>query len=67
LAAAGSDTVQFNTAGGGCSTAGQGYGGGVYLQSGATASLDGTTVARTIHNHADIDPDIDGTYTLQSC
>jgi hypothetical protein len=62
------DTVQFNAAvGGSGSTDGQGYGGGLYLQSGATAYLDASTVASIIDNIADIDPNLDGSYVLQSC
>ena len=54
-------------AGGSGSTAGQGHGGGMYIQSGATAYLDAFTVANTIDNTADSDPNIDGTYILRSC
>jgi hypothetical protein len=63
-----SDTVEFNSAGGGSgSIAGQGSGGGLYIESGATAYLDAFTVANTKDNMADIDANIDGTYILQSC
>ena len=62
------DTVESNAAAGGSgSTAGQGHGGGMYIQSGATAYLDAFTVANAIDNTADSDPNIDGTYILQSC
>jgi hypothetical protein len=60
--------VEFNTAAGGHGTTpGQGYGGGLFIQSGASVFLDDFTVAHTDHNFADIDPDIDGTYVVQSC
>jgi hypothetical protein len=62
------DTVQSNSAAGGSgSTDGRGYGGGLSIQSGATAYLDASTVASIIDNSADIDPNIDGTYVLQPC
>jgi hypothetical protein len=60
--------VQFNaSAGGSGSTPGQGFGGGLYLQSGATVSLDAFTVADTTDNTADVDPNIDGSYVLRPC
>jgi hypothetical protein len=63
-----SDTVQSNAASSGSGTTnGQGFGGGLYIQSGATAYLDAYTVAHTTSNTADIDPNIDGAYILQSC
>jgi hypothetical protein len=45
-------------------TAGLGVGGGVYIDTGATVYLDPFTVKNTKYNHADIDPNIDGTYIL---
>jgi len=39
-----------------------GYGGGIYIASAASVSLDSFTVAHTINNTARIDPNIDGTY-----
>jgi len=60
--------VEFNAAGGGAgSTPGEGYGGGLYIQSGATVYLDVFTVANTLNNTADVDPNIDGSYILRSC
>ena len=62
-----SDTVEFTTAGGSGNTDGEGYGGGIYIQAGASVYLDAFTVVHTIDNTADNDPNIDGTYVLQSC
>ena len=48
-------TVQSNTAA---------YGGGIYIASLATVSIDPFTVAHVINNTAATDPNIDGTYIL---
>jgi hypothetical protein len=62
------DTVEFNSAagGGGGSPSGQGYGGGIYGPK-AKLSLDSFSVNNTSNNTANVDPNIDGSYTLQTC
>ncbi|HBI45295.1 MAG TPA: hypothetical protein DDY78_20955 [Planctomycetales bacterium] len=71
-----SSTVSRNTAQGGAlgtsqigglgeTHAGEGEGGGLYIASGATVYLDSFTVKNTKGNHADLDPNIDGTYILR--
>jgi hypothetical protein len=61
------DTVEFNSAGGGGgSPSGQGYGGGIYGPK-ANLSLDAFSVNNTSNNTANVDPNIDGSYTLQTC
>jgi hypothetical protein len=67
-----SDTVQSNAAQGGTAAllgaTGQGYGGGLYLAAKANkVYLDSFTVNDTINNTANVDPNIDGSYTLQNC
>jgi hypothetical protein len=47
-------------------SSGGGYGGGLYIAAGATVYLDAFTLANTINNTADIDPNIDGSYVLQT-
>ena len=42
-------------------------GGGIYIDPTATAYLDAFTVANTIYNTADIDPNIDGSYLPRNC
>jgi hypothetical protein len=54
-----SDTIENNTAGGS-----DGYGGGMYITTQATVSLDSYTLANTINNSASVDPNIYGTYVL---
>jgi hypothetical protein len=44
-----------------------GQGGGLHIQSGATAFLDPYMVADTLNNTVDVDPNTDGSYILQSC
>ena len=39
-----------------------GYGGGLFIGSGATVDVDAFTLANVINNTAPIDPNIDGTY-----
>jgi hypothetical protein len=62
------DTVESNAASGGTGTKnGQGHGGGLFSDQKATLYLDSVTFANTLNNTADIDPNIDGSYTLQNC
>jgi hypothetical protein len=64
------DTVEFNSASGGAgvypSPSGQGEGGGIYGPN-ANLSLDTFSVNNTSNNTANVDPNIDGSYTLQTC
>jgi hypothetical protein len=55
-----SDTVANNTA-----TGGSGLGGGLFIDAGATVYLD--TQTKVVNNTAASSPDIDGSYTLQTC
>jgi hypothetical protein len=41
--------------------------GRIFIQSGASVYPDAYTVAHTIENTSDNDPNIDGTSVLQSC
>jgi hypothetical protein len=56
-------TVQGNSA---LSPGSYGYGGGLYIVSGATLYLNSITVANTLNNSANVDPNIDGTYILRN-
>jgi hypothetical protein len=63
-----SDTVEFNSATPGFG----GFGGGIYIASGATVYLDAFTVANTINNTDrsgtnGSTANIDGTYILRNC
>jgi hypothetical protein len=73
------DTVEFNSAVGGPAgpgvSAGNGYGGGLYIESGnpafgnpTTVYMDTSTQANIINNTASTsDPNIDGSYIVQNC
>jgi hypothetical protein len=59
--------VESNAAGGGSGNpSGQGDSGGLYIAK-AKLSLDAFTLANTLNNTADIDPNIHGSYVLQPC
>jgi hypothetical protein len=68
------DTLEFNKAVGGIGAVfpGQGFGGGIYIESGATVYIDAFTVANTINNTDSSGTNgstanIDGTYILMNC
>jgi hypothetical protein len=68
LASLCSNTLDSNAADGAYGVPpGQGEGGGMDIAPKTTVYLDAFTVAYTINNTADVDPNIDGTYLLRSC